>query len=79
MIEPNDLNVDIQYLIKKEPEKYIYTPAPKDYLGLAHCTVRCNKEGLLLKTFSLYFDGQNENDRVYFIFSENFFLFESLC
>ncbi|CAF4914165.1 unnamed protein product [Rotaria sp. Silwood1] len=67
IIECNDLNVDIEYLIKKEPEKYIYTPIPKDYLSLVHCTVKYNKEGLMSKTFSLYFDGQNENDRTFLL------------
>ncbi|CAF1141734.1 unnamed protein product [Rotaria sordida] len=67
VIESNDLNVNIEYLIGKEPEKYIYTPIPKDYLGLVHCTVKYNKEGLISKTFSLYFNGQNENDRTFLL------------
>lgn len=53
-------------LIKKDPEKYIYTPAPKDYSGFVQCEVKCHKEGLLSKIFSLYFIGHNDNDRVYF-------------
>ncbi|CAF1200591.1 unnamed protein product [Adineta ricciae] len=67
VIEPTDINVDIEYLLKKDPIKYIYTPSPKDYSGFVHCTVHCHKEGLLSKTFALYFNGRNDNDQTFLL------------
>mgnify|MGYP006904170141 FL=1 len=70
----NDFNIQMKDLIKKDREKYIYTPAPKDYSGLVQCEIKCHKEGLLTKIFSLYFNGENDNDRVYFLYRKLFCL-----
>jgi hypothetical protein len=66
----DNVNIDIQNLIKNDLQKFVNTLIPKDYLDFVHCHVKCEREGLtkgFSTIFSLYFDEENENDQVIFI------------
>jgi hypothetical protein len=77
-------NFDVQNLIKTDLKIYLNTSIPKDYPGFIQCHIKREKQGLskgFSTTFSLYFDGGNENEQViidsqpFEIFSFKRFLF----
>jgi tubby-related protein 1 len=68
----NNFDIDIQNLIKNDLTKYLNTSISKDYSGFVHCHINREHAGLtkaFSTTFSLYFDGQNENDHQTFLLS----------
>jgi hypothetical protein len=55
-------------LIRNDVKKYINTTIPKDHSGFVHCHIKREKEGVtkgFSRTFTLYADGQNKNDKVF--------------
>jgi hypothetical protein len=70
-------------LIRNDVKTYINTTIPKDHTGFVHCHIKRDREGLtkgFLRTFTLYADGENENDKVFLfikkmkkIFIQSFF------
>jgi hypothetical protein len=65
-------------LVKNDLKNFLRTSPPKNYPGFVRCRIKREKEGItqgFAATFSLYFNGKNENDRV-FLFRRKTFLFE---
>ncbi|CAF2805221.1 unnamed protein product [Rotaria sp. Silwood2] len=64
--QSNISNIDVLSLIQNDLKKYVNTPIPKDYSDFVRCHVKRVKEGLTKgfeTVFTLYFDGQNENNQ----------------
>lgn len=53
--------------MKTDLKTYLNTIIPKDYSNFIHCHIKRDKKGYSTN-FSLYFDGENENNQVNFNF-----------
>ncbi|CAF1592432.1 unnamed protein product [Rotaria sp. Silwood1] len=70
MINSSNTNYDLQNLIRNDVKKYINTTIPQDHSGFIQCHIKREREGItkgFSTTFTLYADGQNENDKVFLL------------